>query len=51
MIKIYVAGPYTQGDTALNVARAIEMAESIWMLDCIPFVSTLNSFLALNTSA
>lgn len=43
-LKIYVAGPYTKGDVARNVARAIEMGNELWRLGFVPFVPHLTHF-------
>jgi len=39
---VYVSGPYTTGDTATNVARAIEAAEELWQAGYAPFVPHLS---------
>lgn len=36
--KIYIAGPYTKGDVAVNVRRAFEAANKIADLGFAPFV-------------
>ena len=36
--KIYVAGPYTKGDVAINVRTAFEMANKLADLGFAPFV-------------
>jgi hypothetical protein len=39
---VYVSGPYTTGDTAVNVARAIEAAEMLWKAGYAPIVPHLS---------
>jgi len=43
-MKVYIAGPYTDGDIAVNVRRAIDAAEKIAQLGHIPFVPHLCHF-------
>jgi len=43
-IKIYIAGPYTNGDTPHNVQRAIEAAEKLFTAGFVPFIPHLNHF-------
>ncbi len=38
MKKIYIAGPYTKGDVAINVRKAFEMANELADLGFAPFV-------------
>lgn len=38
MIKIYVAGPYTHGDVAVNVKNAFKLANELADLGFAPFV-------------
>jgi hypothetical protein len=38
MIKVYVAGPYTRGDVAINVRNAFEAADRLADLGYAPFV-------------
>lgn len=42
--KIYVAGPYTLGDVAVNVRAAIDAANQLLALGFIPFVPHLSHF-------
>jgi hypothetical protein len=42
--RIYVAGPYTQGDVAQNVARALHLADWLAREGCAPFVPHLSHF-------
>jgi nucleoside 2-deoxyribosyltransferase len=37
-IRVYIAGPYTHGDTILNVRRAIDMADRLLMQGFIPYL-------------
>ena len=41
---IYVAGPYTDGDVALNVRKAIDAAESLAGLGYVPVIPHLSHF-------
>jgi hypothetical protein len=36
--KIYIAGPYTKGDVAINVRTAFEVANKLADLDYAPYV-------------
>ena len=38
MIKVYVAGPYTKGDVAINIRNAFEAADKLATLGYAPFV-------------
>jgi hypothetical protein len=42
--RIYIAGPYTKGDVALNVRRAFEAANSLANLGFAPFVPHATHF-------
>jgi len=42
--KVYIAGPYTKGDVAQNVARAIRAASHILEHGAIPYVPHLTHF-------
>lgn len=44
MTKIYIAGPYTNGDTAINVRTAIETANILADLGFAPFIPHLTHF-------
>ena len=44
MKKIYVAGPYTKGDVAINVRNAFEIAEELSKLGFAPFVPHYTHF-------
>jgi hypothetical protein len=41
MFKVYVAGPYTKGDVAVNVKNAIEAADKLAQLGFAPYVPHL----------
>jgi hypothetical protein len=43
-LKIYIASPYTEGDQAQNVYKAILAAEELMKHDFIPFVPHLYHF-------
>lgn len=45
---VYVAGPYTRGDVAQNVARAIEAAHEVIESGHAPYVPHLSHFLHLH---
>ena len=40
-MKVYLAGPYTKGDVALNIRRMIESAERIVDVGHTPFIPLL----------
>jgi nucleoside 2-deoxyribosyltransferase len=41
---VYIAGPYTNGDTVINVRRAIEAAENLWDAGFTPYIPHLTMF-------
>jgi len=41
-LKVYVAGPYAQGDPVLNVRRAVLAGEEIVSLGHLPWIPHLN---------
>lgn len=41
-LRVYIAGPYTNGDPALNVRRAITAAEEVVAAGHVPFVPHLD---------
>jgi len=41
-VLVYIAGPYAQGDVAVNVRNAIDAAEQVWQAGHTPFVPHLN---------
>jgi len=43
-MKIYIAGPYTKGDTIVNIREAIIAADLMMMFGHIPFVPHLTGF-------
>lgn len=43
-MKIYIAGPYTNGDTALNVRNAIYAGSFVANLGHFPFIPHLTHF-------
>ena len=43
-MRIYVAGPYTKGDVAVNVRAAIEAASELLYLGHTPFIPHLCHF-------
>lgn len=43
-MKVYIAGPISVGDTALNIRRALEAAERVRELGHYPFVPHLFHF-------
>lgn len=43
-MKVYIAGPYTKGDVAENVANAIRTADSLLSYDFYPYVPHLAHF-------
>ena len=42
--KIYVAGPFSRGDTAENIRRAVETADALAEKGFVPFIPHLNHF-------
>jgi hypothetical protein len=44
MRKVYVAGPYTKGDVAVNVRKAITAGEVLAQEGFIPFIPHLTHF-------
>lgn len=43
-IKVYVAGPYTRGDVAVNVRRALVVADELADAGFVPYVPHLSHF-------
>lgn len=41
-LRVYVAGPYTQGDKNGNVERAIGAGETLWCAGFLPYVPHLS---------
>jgi len=48
MLMVYIAGPYTLGDVAVNVRTAMEAAHAVMDLGCAPVVPHLSHFLHLH---
>jgi hypothetical protein len=42
--RVYVAGPYTNGDQVVNVRNAIEVADVLLLLNYAPYVPHLSHF-------
>jgi hypothetical protein len=42
--KVYVAGPYSRGDTINNIQAALTVAEHLWFMGYVPFVPHLTGF-------
>jgi hypothetical protein len=43
-MRVFISGPYTQGDPAVNVASAIAAADHLTALGHVPFVPHLYHF-------
>ena len=43
-ITVYIAGPYTKGDTVVNIRNALEAADEIIRRGYVPFIPHLNGF-------
>jgi hypothetical protein len=48
MKKIFIAGPYTLGDVAINVKKSMDMANELINLGFAPFCPLLTHFLHMN---
>lgn len=48
MKKVYIAGPYSKGDTAINVKKAMDIANELINLGYAPFCPHLSHFLHIN---
>ena len=48
MKRIYIAGPYTAGDVAQNVKRAMDIANDLIELGHAPYCPHLTHFLHMN---
>lgn len=44
MRRVYIAGPYTRGDVAINVRNAIDAADRLLDYGCSPYVPHLTHF-------
>jgi hypothetical protein len=42
--KVYIAGPYSKGDTITNIAEAIKYGDSLIKLGAIPYIPHLTGF-------
>jgi hypothetical protein len=42
--KVYIAGPYSQGDVAVNVRQALVAAEAVATMGAVPFIPHLSHF-------
>ena len=43
-LKVYIAGPYTSGDQAVNVANAVKVADKLFKQGFIPYIPHLMHF-------
>lgn len=43
-MKVYIAGPYTKGDVAMNVRAAIEAGDRVLKAGHVPFIPHLTHF-------
>ena len=43
-MRVYIAGPYTKGDVAVNVRNAIEAADAVLKAGHVPFIPHLTHF-------
>lgn len=43
-MKVYIAGPYTKGDVAINVRNAILIADAVYQLGYHPYIPHLTHF-------
>jgi len=43
-VKVYIAGPYSKGDIAVNVRNAIQAGEKIASFGMIPYIPHLTHF-------
>jgi len=44
LIKVYIAAPYTNGDVAINVRKAITAGEAVSQMGLIPYIPHLTHF-------
>ncbi len=42
-IRVYVAGPISQGDTLVNIRRGIEAGQELWRLGYVPYIPHLDA--------
>lgn len=43
-VKVYIAGPYSKGDVAVNVRNAVLAADKVLASGCVPFLPHLTHF-------
>ena len=48
MIKVFISGPYTLGDVALNIKNAMTAANEIINMGAAPYCPHLSHFLHMN---
>ena len=48
MKRIFISGPYTKGDVAINVKRAMDIANDLINLGYAPYCAHLTHFLHMN---
>lgn len=48
MIKVFISGPYTLGDTAINVKKAMNLCNDLMELGFAPYCPHLTHFLHIN---
>jgi hypothetical protein len=48
MKKIFISGPYTKGDTALNVKKAMDVSNTLMEKGFAPYCPHLTHFLHMN---
>ncbi|MUP36810.1 DUF7768 domain-containing protein [Labilibaculum euxinus] len=48
MYKIFISGPYTKGDVALNVKKAMDVSNILMERDYAPYCPHLTHFLHMN---
>lgn len=46
--RVYIAGPYTKGDVAINVRRALDAANELINHGFVPFIPHLTHFLHMS---
>jgi hypothetical protein len=50
MKRIYIAGPYTKGDVAVNVKKAMDIANELINLGYAPYCPHLSHYLHINNA-
>jgi hypothetical protein len=50
-LRVYVAGPLSQGDPAMNVAYAVEVGTALRELGFVPFIPHLSHFWSMIAAA